>query len=197
MPSIIYVYVCPDKYLCVQPETIKLTDSIEYLMIQCISKKLVVVVPLLLLAVAAMTGGVGNVKAWDGDGNWGGCGGFGCGYHMGYFHHWGFHNFGSCCGQELGGCCQPQVNNCCDNGQDGYQSSDIGQCCGQDFGQGYHQTDQTSKQGTSINVINSPGATVSTNQESNQQLQPLQHLVQGPCTITAVNCAQAQPYQDP
>ena len=149
-------------------------------MIYCKSNIAVVTLLLLAFATAAAigTGQAGNVRAWDGEG-------FGPGWHGGgWFHHWRwFHHFGGCC----------------DQGVDGYQQqnnlaySPVGcATCGR--GEGYQH--QTAKQGTSINVVNSPGATVSTDEESNQQLlQPLQHLVQGLCTITGVNCAQAQPYQ--
>ena len=149
------------------------------------NKTFAVAVPLLLLlafatAAAIGTGQAGNVRAWDGEG-------FGPGWHGGgWFHHWGwFHHFGGCCDQGIDG--YQQQNNLA------YSPVGCATC-----GEGYqHQTDQTVKQGTSINVVNSPGATVSTNQESSQQMAPLQHLVQGLCTITGVNCAQApQPYQE-
>ncbi len=67
-----------------------------------------------------------------------------------------------------------------------------------DFHQGYdHQwgsyQSQDSTQGTWVNVINSPGAYVSTNQESNQQQNPLQQLAHVACGL--LNCQQGPGYQ--
>jgi hypothetical protein len=113
--------------------TIKLSGLYNIVMIQRIkSKKMFDVMPLLLLAVAAIGAGqVASVKAWGGDGDWGhglgdGCG-FGCGFHhFGWFHNWSFGGIG-CCGGDQGGCCQ-QDQNCCN---DNVQASP---CCDQGIG---------------------------------------------------------------
>ena len=62
------------------------------------------------------------------------------------------------------------------------------------FHEGYDQQwnsyqSQESNQGASVNVVNSPGTTVSVNQESNQQQNPLQQLGHVVCGL--LNCNQA------
>ena len=59
------------------------------------------------------------------------------------------------------------------------------------FHEGYSQQwnsyqQQESTQGSSVNVVNSPGATVSVNQESSQLQNPLQQLVHAACGF--INC---------
>jgi hypothetical protein len=75
-------------------------------MIQRISsnKKMFAVLSLVLLAVAAATGQVGNVKAC---GDYGGCG-LGFFHHWRYFHfyHWGFIGGGDGCCNDNIGCCE-------------------------------------------------------------------------------------------
>jgi len=109
----------------------------------------------LILLVIAGTGAT-KVWAWDDDQ---GC----CFHHWGYFHHWGFNGCGYGCG--IG-----DFN--------GYQT----QCCQSDDN-GPPQT--SSNQGTSVNVINSPGTEVNTYQSASAVLQPIVH---GLCQLTQVNC---------
>jgi len=69
------------------------------------------------------------------------------------------------------------------------------------FHEGYSQQwnsfqQQESTQGSSVNVVNSPGATVSVNQESSQLQNPLQQLVHAACGF--INCnPQPQSYEGP
>jgi hypothetical protein len=135
-----------------------------------------------LLAAAVATLGIAKeqqARAWGPDGGDGGCG-YGC--RGGYYHNFWFHHFwGGCCGWS------PQNSPCC--GGNDVQPND----------QGYQQPtyqSQEQSQGASINVINSPGAYVSTNQYSDQQQSSLRHIVQGLCSLTGVNCGNNGPYNE-
>lgn len=103
----------------------------------------------------------GQAKAWD-EGGGGGCC-FGGGFH--YWHHWSyFHHWDGCGNCGLGdynsyqGCCQPDDN---------------------------QAPSTNSNQGTSVNVINSPGAEINTYQSASSIIQP---IVRGLCAITQVDC---------
>ena len=161
------------------------------LFLYIIVEKLVKIMPVLLVALVATLGmGIGKqVYAWDG-------GGFGPGWYHHFFHHyWGGGGGGYLSEYQGSGCCnyQPSQQGCCQG------PTEQSNCCGSE---GY-TPDQYQQQGTSqethVNVINSPGATVSTTQASNQQQtqNPLQHLVGDLCGLAQVNCnqEQVQPYQ--
>jgi len=119
--------------------------------------KLVLTIPIiLLLGVGALTGS----RAWGwGDDNQGCC--------FGYWHHYWFHHWG--CSYGCGYQSEPDYNQvCCQpNDDNGYGPS------------------TSSNQGTTVNVVNSPGATVNTYQSASSIIQPIVH---GLCQLTQVNC---------
>jgi hypothetical protein len=130
--------------------------------------------------------GIGQAKAWD-EGDGGGCpwkygpgswdNGFNSGQQQAIYDH------------ESNVAYNPYPESC---------QSDVYQ---HGYHEGYSQQwnsyqQQESTQGSSVNVVNSPGATVSVNQESSQLQNPLQQLVHAACGF--INCnPQPQSYEGP
>jgi hypothetical protein len=122
------------------------------------------------------------------------------------FHHWlgSFDNGQSYQGGiGCGAYCQGERDAQYDH-QNNLVYNPYPQCCHSEFYQhAFHQgyddrwnsfQSQESSQGTSINVENSPGAYVVSNQYSNQQQNPLQQLAHTVCRF--INCNQQQ-YSQP
>jgi hypothetical protein len=118
------------------------------------------------------------------------------------FHHWGFDNNYGQNYQGLGDCgayCQGERDAVYDHTQ-GLVYNPTPACCHSEFyQQAFHQgyddkwnsyQSQESSQGTSINVENSPGAYVVSNQYSSQTQNPLQQLAKTVCGF--INCNQQQ-----
>jgi hypothetical protein len=130
-----------------------------------------------------------NAFAWGGPWSWGERG----------FHHWG-PSYGGC-GQLGPGSWDNGYNAGIEHASYDHDNnlvySPYPETCQTDvYNHAFHEghdkqwntyQSQTSEQGSSINVINSPGAYVSTNQYSNQQQNPLQQLGHLVCNV--VNCS--------
>ncbi len=122
-------------------------------------------IPILVLLLGI---GVGQAKAWD----------EGCCFGGGHYwhHYWGFHHYWGCGGCESGGI----------GDFNSYQSQSQPPCC--DNEQQPSVQSQESTQGSSVNVVNSPGAYVSVNQNQDQTQNPIAQVVHGLCGITGINC---------